>query len=348
MKEVTIVGWINNGKPADCGETMKNQLIIKKLEEMGVRCRPVDFKGWKRRPWVFIQFAWNLFIHKKSTLILSTSPQNIYFLMKIMKKIGWKQNTIHWVIGGNLGDKIEQGIYKPEVLGYMQHTLVESPVMVRQLEAAGIRGVKEVPNFKPIVYRPEIRNRYPGTGRELRFVFLSRVMPEKGCDYILAAARMLETKGYGDKFSVDFYGKIAEDYEKIFLSQVDNLHSVAYKGFLDLTGAAGYDELSGYDVMLFPTYWKGEGFPGILIDAFTCGLPVIASEWAHNRIFLEEGRTALFVPVHDADALCDKMRQCIDGDYDIYAMAQNCQKQCDYYDVDKVITKKLLQEIGVM
>ena len=27
--EAIVIGWINKGKPADCGETMKNQVIIK-------------------------------------------------------------------------------------------------------------------------------------------------------------------------------------------------------------------------------------------------------------------------------------------------------------------------------
>ena len=26
--EAIIIGWINKGKPADCGETMKNQCIV--------------------------------------------------------------------------------------------------------------------------------------------------------------------------------------------------------------------------------------------------------------------------------------------------------------------------------
>lgn len=42
--EAIIIGWINKGKPADCGETMKNQLMIRKLEELGIRCRQIDFK----------------------------------------------------------------------------------------------------------------------------------------------------------------------------------------------------------------------------------------------------------------------------------------------------------------
>ena len=71
--EAIIIGWINKGKPADCGETMKNQLMIHKLEELGVKCRCVDFKNWKRHPWVFLQLIWNLVIHKKDTIIFSTS-----------------------------------------------------------------------------------------------------------------------------------------------------------------------------------------------------------------------------------------------------------------------------------
>ena len=47
-KEIIFVGWINKGKTADCGETMKNQLCIKKLEEYGIHCRQIDFKNLKK------------------------------------------------------------------------------------------------------------------------------------------------------------------------------------------------------------------------------------------------------------------------------------------------------------
>lgn len=348
MNEVIIVGWLNKGKPADCGETMKNQLIINKLESMGVKCRQIDFKGWRKHPWVFLNLGWDLVFHRDNSLILSTSAQNVYFLMKIMKKIGWKQNTIHWVIGGSLGQKVTQGIYRPEVIGYMSHTLVESHLMVEQLEAAGVKGVKEVPNFKPIPYVPVIPKKYPETGQPLRFVFLSRIMPEKGCDYILEAARLLNSEGYEEKYSIDFYGKIADSYQKIFLKKLDSLSNVRYQGFLNLRENEGYDNLSGYDMMLFPTYWKGEGFAGVFIDAFISGLPMIVTDWAHNKFFLEEGKTALFIPVHDVVALHDKMKECIDGSADIASMAVNCQNQVERYDVDKVITENLLSEIGVM
>lgn len=59
-KKVIFVGWINKGKPADCGETMKNQLCIQKLEEFGIDCMQMDFKNWRKHPWVFVQLVFNI------------------------------------------------------------------------------------------------------------------------------------------------------------------------------------------------------------------------------------------------------------------------------------------------
>ncbi|MCD8189806.1 MAG: glycosyltransferase [Clostridiales bacterium] len=348
MGNVILVGWINKGKAADCGETMKNQLLVRRLSELGVGCRQMDFKGWRKRPWVFLQFGWNLLAHREDTLIFSTSTENVYGLMKWMKRLRWKQNTVHWVIGGSLGQRVQRGIYSADVIGSMKHTLVESPLMAEQLEAAGVKGVKVVPNFKPIPYYPKAKVRYPDAGGPLKFVFLSRIMPEKGCDNILEAARLLNEAGLESQYQVDFWGKIADGYREGFLKKVAELENVQYRGFLNLEERAGYDRLSSYDMMLFPTYWKGEGFAGVFIDAFISGLPILATDWAHNRRFLTENETALFVPVHDVIALKDKMEACIHGQYDLTEMSRNCRKQAEKYNVTNVVTERLLQEIGVI
>lgn len=352
MNEAIIIGWLNKGKPADCGETMKNQLMIKKLEEMGVRCRQMDFKGWRRRPWVFLQLLWNLVMHKSNTVIFSTSTVNVYPMMKLMYKIGWKQPTIHWVIGGSLGDKVKNGTFDSKVIGYMNWTIVESNLMVKQLIECGVKGVFQLPNFKPISYYPNINKRVTewqnGLKRPLRFVFLSRIMGEKGCDYILEAARQLNEKGFEDRFIIDFYGKIADVYKNVFLQKIDNLKNVTYKGFLNLQRDNGYDALASYDIMLFPTYWKGEGFAGVFIDTFISGVPMIATDWAHNKQFMKEGDTALFIPVHNIPALCNKMKECIEGCYDLGDMALKCQQEAQTYDIDKVITSDLLKKVGLL
>ncbi len=344
-KTVTFVGWIRKGKPANCGETMKNQLLIARLEELGVRVRQMDFKDWRKHPWVLLQLLWNMIINKKDTLILSTSAQNVYPLMKLMKKLKWQQNTVHWVIGGSLGEKVISNVYRKDIIGYISHTLVESPLMKEQLDSCGIKGVKVVPNFKPINYIPNINEKEKVENRPLHFIFLSRIMPEKGCDYILEAVKLLNNNGYKHRFLVDFFGKIDEQYLKVFQSKIDVLQNVKYQGFLNLRQDKGYDMLATYDVMLFPTYWRGEGLAGVFIDTFISGVPMIVTDWAHNRCFMEDGRTALFIPVHNVVALYEKMKNCIDGKYDLFRMATDCQKQAEKFNIEKVVTNKLLAEI---
>lgn len=347
-RKVIFVGWINKGKPADCGETMKNQLCIQKLEEFGIDCMQMDFKNWRKHPWVFIQLVFNIVAHRDATLLLSTSPQNVYPLIKALKKIGWKQNIVLWVIGGSLGQKVKQGIHRADVINFAKHILVESSTMVKELEECGVDGVIEVPNFKPIEYYPVIGQKYPNSKRPLRFVFLSRIMPEKGCDYILEATRLLNEEGYEKRFTVDFYGKIADGYSYAFNEKINSLKNATYQGFLNLREKEGYDQLSNYDMMLFPTYWRGEGFAGIFIDAFISGVPMIATDWAHNRIILEDGKTALFIPTHNVLALKEKMKQCISGGVDIQSMSRCCQNEAQKYDVNHVITEELLKRIEVM
>ena len=343
---VIFVGWIRVGKPADCGETMKNQLLISRLEKLGVNVRKMDFKDWRKHPWVILQLLWNMLVHRKDTLIFSTSTQNVYSLMKAMKTIRWQQNTVHWVIGGALGNKVAKGIYRTDVVGYMRHTLVESRLMKDQLDSMGIKNVKVVPNFKPIPYYPTLSAKRKDT--KVKFVFLSRIMPDKGCDYIIDAARLLNEEGRLSQYSVDFYGAIANEYQEVFENKIKLLPNVNYQGFLNLRENKGYDTLAQYDVMLFPTYWRGEGFAGVFIDAFICGLPMIITDWAHNRAFMDEDETAMFVPVHDVVALKDKMRDCIEGKYDLNTMAQNCQRHAKRFNVDNVVTIELLKEIEII
>ena len=346
--EAIVIGGVNTGKPADCGETMKNQLMIKKLEELGVKCHQIDFKNWRRHPWIFIELAWNMLFNRKATLIFSTSTINVYPMMKLMYKLKWKQHTVHWVIGGSLGEHVKNGKFDEKVIGYMDWTIVESPIMVEQLQAKGVKGVFQLPNFKPINYYPSIDTRISSlANRPLRFVFLSRIMAEKGCDYILECAKQLNEMGLEDKFIIDFYGKVADSYEGVFERKIQKLGNVQYKGFLNLRENSGYDRLAEYDMMLFPTYWKGEGFAGVFIDAFISGVPMLASDWAHNRQFMKEWETALFVPVHDIPALRDKMKECIENRNSLASMARKCQQYAETYDVDKVVTEDLLQKVGL-
>ena len=347
MKDIIFVGWVNHGRAPVDGETAKNQYIIAELKKY-CKITVLDFYKKRKHPWVYLQALWSVVTMPQATIVLSTSASNIYGMLKWFKRLNLKRNIVHWVIGGTLGDKVKTGIFNAKIISYAKHTLVESPLMLQQLEGCGVKGVIQVPNFKLIDYLPQPSTPPLGDRGGLRFVFLSRIMAEKGCNEILAAAKLLKEWGMQERYIVDFYGKVADDYKTTFEEGISGLTNVNYQGFLDMRQTEGYDRLATYDMLLFPTYWKGEGFAGIFIDAFVSGLPMIITDWAHNSQFVKEGETGLFIPVHDAKALAQKMKECIEGQYNISIMKELCQIEAKRYDVRNIITEELLKKIEIL
>ena len=275
---------------------------------------------------------------------------NVYSTLKLFRALHLKRDVIHWVIGGKFGDNIQNGVFDADVFGYPKYTFVESHAMVKQLQERGIKGVSQLSNFKAIPYFPDLRkalNKRKQSSKK-RFVFLSRIMPEKGCDYILEAIKALNEKGLNDRFCVDFYGKMDEAYEESFTQTVNQLDNANYHGLLDLKTAAGYDSLSTYHAMLFPTYWKGEGFAGIFIDAFIAGLPMLVSDWAHNSEIIRDGELGILSPVHDVKALADTMERCILGEINLEEMAVEARQEASRYDATQVLNEEFLRSIGLI
>jgi glycosyltransferase involved in cell wall biosynthesis len=56
----------------------------------------------------------------------------------------------------------------------------------------------------------------------------------------------------------------------------------------------------------FLSYWKGEGFTGVIIDAFIAGVPVIATGWNMNTEIIEDGINGFVIPPNDTVSLANK------------------------------------------
>jgi len=339
-----VMGLVRSGKTAVCGETMKNQYIIDGIKPFFNKVIVSDFYGWKRRPWVIAQFILALITHRKAVLILSTSAQNIYPLIKVLYYVPHKLRVVHWVIGGSFHKKVMNGTYKARYFDKLLVNFVESTQMVESLKKCGVSNAVYVPNFKSI---PNIPCHKTASGT-IRFIFLSRIIPQKGVDYILEAAKQLNTHGLSRKFTIDFFGEIEKSYEQDFKQKISGAKNIAYKGLLKLREPGGYEKLTEYDMMLFPSYWKGEGFAGVFIDAFIAGLPVLASDWNFNPEIIEHGKTGLVIPVHSVSALHDAMLEVIEDKIDLRKMSENCRAQAAALDVSRVITQELFTNVHIL
>lgn len=68
-----------------------------------------------------------------------------------------------------------------------------------------------------------------------------------------------------------------------------------------------WQALAGADVFGFPSYYRAENFPLVLIEAMACSLPVIAYAWRGAPSIVEEGGSGFLIQPHDTNALADRL-----------------------------------------
>lgn len=343
--KVIFIGAIDKGNVATNGETMKNQMLLRRFEALFDKVIAVDAYQWKKRPWCFLLILWVLIGNRGAKVVVSASGAASH-LFSFLYYVPLKKNVYEWVIGGNRAEKIRQGVYSVKVLKWLKKIIVEGNSMVQELSSLGLENVVCVPNFKPVDYLAPVKK---SNSDFYKFVFLSRVHPAKGVNEIVEACAYLNKNGYKNNFIVDFYGPFDTDYKQHFESLINHFPNVNYRGFLNLMDDnKGYEKLSEYDVMLFPTYWDGEGFPGIAIDAYMSALPIIASDWSMNKEVVEDGVTGFIIPVHDSKALALRMKAFLDKKYNLKVLSKNCIERAKGYDYRNVVTKDLLINLGLL
>ena len=120
-------------------------------------------------------------------------------------------------------------------------------------------------NLEQYAYYPCIRGR-----KEIRFLYLGRLMREKGIDELLAAFNCLHHK-YGSRVILDIVG-FYEDSYRVRIEGLCKLGIVAFHGFKK-------NPIPFYrnaDCVLLPSYH--EGMSNVLLEAAAIGRPVIASD----------------------------------------------------------------------
>jgi glycosyltransferase involved in cell wall biosynthesis len=120
---------------------------------------------------------------------------------------------------------------------------------------------------------PTTRRSTP-TARQLsqqcrRFVFVAQLRPEKGYEEALRAIESCPPE-----CTLDLYGPSMPSTD---LMRLRSHPRAVYHGALPHDRVARV--LGDYDALLFPSYYEGEGLPGVIVEAMQCGLPVIAAQW---------------------------------------------------------------------
>ncbi len=173
----------------------------------------------------------------------------------------------------------------------MDLLLFETRALVDYFSRLTTKPVVWYPNSRPLPTKENGRVKDTAVSdHPPRFIFLGHVKRTKGIQEIIDAAAQID-----EPVNIDIYGPIHDPDLEDIASFAD-----CYKGVIPSQQVAA--TLQAYDVLLLPTYHKGEGYPGVILEAYCNGLPVITTEWNAIPEIVDDCSGILIQP-KDTDAL---------------------------------------------
>ena len=270
-------------------------------------------------------------------MLLSGNGMKFYF--PILSFFAQKShiNIYHDVIGGNLDIYVLKYPKFKKYLNSFQINWVETAGMKRKLEEQGIENCEVMPNFKRLsIANIDISKQK--FSEPYRFCIFSRVMREKGIEDAIDAIESINEEAGKEICNLDIYGRIDDGYVERFekvLKRVTN--AIQYKGMVPYDKSV--DAIKDYYALLFPTYWDGEGFPGTIVDAFSAGLPVIATDWNCNAEIIENKKNGILYPNEEIRNLTEAIKWMLNNKDSINELKSNCLISAKKYQPDEYIKK---------
>ena len=110
----------------------------------------------------------------------------------------------------------------------------------------------------------------------VRFLFMSNLIPGKGFNELLYAAKILNKQGTSRPFTVTFIGQFLNDIEKdSFLHNISSESNIDYLGFV--LGEEKRRLLHRSHVFILPSSYPYEGQPISILEAYASGCSVITT-----------------------------------------------------------------------
>lgn len=148
---------------------------------------------------------------------------------------------------------------------------------------------------------------YP-LSKDVEFIFISRVMKEKGADEFLNAA--IEIKKIYPKVKFHICGFCEQAYER----QLQSLHEegiIIYHGMVDNV----LEHLKTTHCTVLPTYYP-EGMSNVLLESCASGRPIITTDRPGCREIVDDGINGFIVKAKDTNDLVSRMITFIELPYE--------------------------------
>ncbi|MGK0724369.1 glycosyltransferase family 4 protein [Aerococcus urinaeequi] len=140
---------------------------------------------------------------------------------------------------------------------------------------------------------------YPSTDSSIEFVFISRIMKEKGINQYLEAAEHITQKYPSTKFHI--CGFCEEEYEEI-LEDYQNRGIIEYHGMVSDVR----EILKITHCTVHPTYYP-EGLSNVLLESAASGRPIISTDRSGTRETINDSVNGYLIEEKNVESLISKL-----------------------------------------
>ncbi|HEY6183167.1 MAG TPA: glycosyltransferase family 4 protein [Terriglobales bacterium] len=206
-------------------------------------------------------------------------------------------------------DSEEKRHRKDEELMFADQIIVPSQFVRRTLLKAGpLKGsIHVIPYGAPPIHTT--KDKRPTTASKIKVIFVGMLSQRKGLGYLLRAVEKL-----GPHVELTMIGKRVGECRAL------DAALRGHRWIPSLSHDEVLQEIRRHDVMVFPSLFEGFGL--VVLEAMSCGVPVIATAQGGAPDFLEDGKDGFLVPIRSHEAIAEKLELLMRHRDRLFAMSQ--------------------------
>lgn len=334
--KIGIIG--NFGGNRIGGQVTKTRELYSAMAERYGDINKLDVYNMKGKYFCFIKGVIGVLLHSDSVVII-LGDQSYFKVQPMILLINaiFRRRLFDVVIGGIRAQNAQKSKVRLYCEKRMQKIYVETRAMETQCKEIGLENVAYLPNFKNM--RILALNEVASTRNKndvLRLCTFSRIDSTKGIDTAIEV--MHELNRPCECAALDIIGPVDEAYKDGFNRIMEDSKApyIRYAGEID--GNNAVEALKNYDLLLFPTRWVAEGFPGTFLDAMASGLPIISSDNINFREIIQEGYNGYLVKeAEGVDGYVRRLLELRDNPETLLNMKRNSLKEAQKYTTGSVL-----------
>ena len=282
---ILLLGFFGLETNSINGQTSKTRnikLVFEKYISPNYNISYFDTETFRSNYFNVIKMFYN--VYKSNIVIYMPAQGNLFFFSPIIFIIT-KFNKCKIILiptGGWFMNFIKMHPLHRLIFSKFNSIMLESNTLIANIQKIfKLSNLVYLPNFRVIDYKP-FKNE--NTTNNLKIIYMGRINKNKGVDDFFNLDNYFNKKFNNNSYKFYIYGPLDPNYKQEFYKKMNDCKNVIFGGLIPSEDI--YTTLNDHDILILPTRYYTEGFPGSILDAYISGIPVIVTDWLLSKEFV--------------------------------------------------------------